>query len=60
MPQEPTNAKPIPQGLTPLVHMFPMHMGEPTPPPARPGPQPPARTAERAPNPPGQAHGRTA
>lgn len=48
-PQRPqTNA---PQGPTPLVQMFPMHIGEPAAAPARPGTNAGSNAPERTPNP---------
>lgn len=46
MNQTPNNPDRIPAGLTPLVQMFPMHIGEPAPAPARgrPTPQEPRRS----------------
>ncbi|MFK7884721.1 MAG: hypothetical protein AB8F26_11125 [Phycisphaerales bacterium] len=56
-PQDDSNS--TPSGMTPLVQMFPMHIGEPQPAPSRPGqpqnnagndpaPSTPGRSSNRA------------
>lgn len=46
------------QGLTPLVQMFPMHIGEQAAAPARPGTNQGTPSPERTTNQPGQASNR--
>ncbi|GEM_PF-5247233 len=50
MPEQPQPNAADPQGPTPLVQMFPMHIGEPGDAPARPGTDRASPGSERTPN----------
>lgn len=58
MPEPQNPAPKVPHGLTPLVQMFPMHVGEPPESPARSGSTGKAKAGERNPNEPVREIGR--